>query len=346
MTRPVRVLSPSRRTGGVESVAVAVHQALRTTPSGSRLDAGIGELLRGRRPTGPWVATTWKVHALTSARHPGTAHAGFVLTHGAELTRDSNRALIALRSRSLLRAELLLAVSPLSLELLPPDLHDRVELLGPPVTTHLLSGVRRPARGPVRLLSVGRAVPRKGHDLAIAATRALAVDHDVRLDVVGPGPDLPRLRALAADPGSRADVRVHGPVSAATKERLLAATDCLLFLPRQEAGEYDGLGLVVLEAAACGVPAVVLDCGGSRYTVHAGRTGQLLPAESTPEDVAAAVLRVAADAAAGPAAVTFAQRFALPAWQERVRAVVRGERPGWQWPAPAGATTRNSEEIA
>ncbi|MGB8650864.1 MAG: glycosyltransferase [Mycobacteriales bacterium] len=335
------VFSPSASIGGVELVAQHVRAALAgASGGGGRLHAGLREIVRSPRPQGTWMGLTWKTQALVELRHPGLPHHGLLWLHGAELTRDGSRAHAALRSRTLAGAGALLAVSPLVPRLLPAGLRDRVQLIGPPVPTaqHATARpVNRRQRGKaLRLLSVGRAVPRKGHDVAIEVAALLARETAVRLDVVGPGPDLPRLTALA-DERSRPGlaVHVHGALSEVAKDQLYADADALLFLPRAEAGEYEGLGLVVLEAAARGCPAVVLDCGGSRYGVVDGRTGRLLPAQATAHEVAAAVGALVTSQHAREDAARYAASFSLESWQQRVRSVAQGQQPDWRWPSLA-----------
>jgi glycosyltransferase EpsE len=74
------------------------------------------------------------------------------------------------------------------------------------------------------------------------------------------------LEALAALPR----VRLLGQVG--DVERVYAAADVLLLLSRRE-----GLGMVALEAAACGVPTVAYAVTGVRDAVLHGRTGNLAP---------------------------------------------------------------------
>jgi glycosyltransferase involved in cell wall biosynthesis len=337
----VAVFTPSSSIGGVESVALAAHAALSEGGGCSQLHAGIRGIARSPRPGGTWMALTWKTEALANARHPGVRRRGQLWLHGAELTRDSSRLHRHLRARVLEGADALLAVSPLAVQLVPEDLRHRVQLMGPPVPAADRAADRGTPRddraratGRLRLLSVGRALPRKGHDLAIEVARVLSVSAPVELDVVGPGPDVPRLEQLAADaarPGLT--VRVHGAVPEAVKDRLYTSADVLLFLPRSEDGEFEGLGLVVLEAAARGCPAVVLDCGGSRFGVCEGRTGRVLPAQAQPRQIADAVTALVVDEQARAAAALFARHFELAAWRRRVRAAAAGEWPAWTWPS-------------
>ncbi|MCW2600014.1 MAG: hypothetical protein JWM02_1843 [Frankiales bacterium] len=337
---PIPVFTPSASIGGVEMVARQVYTALSDGDGCSRLHVGLHGIAGSARPRGRWMALTWKTEAAAMLRHPGVLDRGLLWLHGAELTRDSGRVHTYLRSRVLNGTDQLLAVSPLALQLLPPHLRERVQLVGPPVPAadHAAAHAygrdpRAPGSGGLRLLSVGRAVARKGHDRAIEVARLLADSAAVRLDVVGPGPDISRLEELAAAASCTGlTIHVHGTVTDLVKDQLYADADALLFLPRAEAGEYEGLGLVVLEAAARGCPAVVVDCGGSRYGVADGRSGIVLPPEASTQDIAEAVAALTSTDHARQAAARFAAGFALSAWQRRVRALAAGDRPDWRWP--------------
>lgn len=322
------VFSPSNQTGGVERLAAEVSAA-----TGGPLHAGLGAISGSRRPAGPWMAVTWKTHAAAVLRHPGVGGNGVAWVHGADLTRDGEGPWVWLRNRTLACAPLLAASSPTPLELLPSDLLERVELIGPPIAALVPAPAMDRSDGRLRLVSVGRAVPRKGHDLAVEVAARLSTTTPVRLDVVGPGPDEPRLKSMAAAADSpRLSVAIHGHVRPEVRDQLLADADALLFLPRAEEGEFEGLGMVMLEAAAHGCPAVVLACGGSKFGVLDGVTGRLLPAGSKAGEIADAVQEVVADPATRQAAVRFADHFSLADWQQRVRAVAAGERVGWRWP--------------
>jgi glycosyltransferase involved in cell wall biosynthesis len=334
----VPIFSSSLGVGGVEAVADNVHQTLVAAGYPSALYAGERQIAFSGRPPDAWFAMTWKAHALALTRHPKPARPGFVWTHGAELTRDRRRVMQRLRERSLQTSERLLAVSPLSLGLLPRELHPKLALIGPPILLPEHAPHAPPARlsatdGPLQLLSIGRAVPRKGHDKAIAVARSLARKTPVVLRIVGPGPDLPRLRALAEDGTSALDVQFLGHVHEDVKARLYDSSHALLFLARNEGTEYEGLGLVVLEAAAHECPAVVLDCGGSRFTTVDGQSGLVLYQEAPVGAIADAVHEVATQPAFRSAARRYATNFDVARWQQRVLTVLKGERLLWEWPS-------------
>ena len=108
------------------------------------------------------------------------------------------------------------------------------------------------------LLSLGRLVPYKRVDLAIAAAESLGLP----LIVAGDGPDRPRLEALA---GPR--TRFLGAVSEAEAGRLLATCAAFVFCADED------FGIAPLEANAHGAPVVALDHGGAAETMLPGRTG-------------------------------------------------------------------------
>lgn len=124
------------------------------------------------------------------------------------------------------------------------------------------------------ILCFGRLVPRKGVDRLIRAlpeiTRRVP---DAVLVVGGVGPELRRLRRLAAR--AKAPVVFAGRVDERDAPTLYA-TASVFALPvadRWRGLEVEGLGVVLLEAAACGVPCVTGRSGGTPEAVLDGRTG-------------------------------------------------------------------------
>jgi glycosyltransferase involved in cell wall biosynthesis len=113
--------------------------------------------------------------------------------------------------------------------------------------------------GGILLASVGRLNREKGFDVAIAAVARLAPDHpDVRLLVIGDGEYEEQLRALTARLGVEELVLFVGPQDVDGVARHLQAADVFVFPTIRD----EAIGLVLLEAMACGVPVVASRIGG------------------------------------------------------------------------------------
>jgi glycosyltransferase involved in cell wall biosynthesis len=141
----------------------------------------------------------------------------------------------------------------------------------------------------VMVLSVARLSPEKGLDTVI---RAAADAGDPRLVVVlvGAGPEEGRLRALARTLGVRLVLAGDRPWESVVEAYV--AADVFALLSRREPW-----GVVVNEAAACGLPLVLADQVGAAFDLlRPGENGMLVPAD----DVAAAT-RAFAELANDPA---------------------------------------------
>lgn len=142
----------------------------------------------------------------------------------------------------------------------------------------------RPARDganredPVRILSVGRAVAKKGFDDLLRALAALPGDLHWRFAHVGGGELLDSLKAQANAQNLGAKVAFLGPKAQPDVVSLLRDAD-LFVLPAKEAasGDRDGLPNVLMEAASQGLAIVATDFAGIPEFIRDGIEGQLVP---------------------------------------------------------------------
>ena len=140
----------------------------------------------------------------------------------------------------------------------------------------------RPARDgtdpadPVRIVSVGRAVEKKGFDDLLRALAALPADLHWRFAHLGGGDRLDSLRALAAEAGIAGRVAFLGPKPQPDVLALLREAD-LFVLPSRQAddGDRDGLPNVLMEAASQRLAIVATRFGGIPEFVRSGLDGEL-----------------------------------------------------------------------
>jgi glycosyltransferase involved in cell wall biosynthesis len=106
------------------------------------------------------------------------------------------------------------------------------------------------------IVYVGRLLAHKQVHLLIEATRLLRERRPhATLLIIGDGPERPALERLAATLAMRESVRFTGQLRTSTEVYAHLKASRVLALPSKR----EGFGTVVLEAWACGVPAVVCD---------------------------------------------------------------------------------------
>src|ERR1051325_5103774 len=113
--------------------------------------------------------------------------------------------------------------------------------------------VEAASRARIEILFVGQLVRRKGVDLLLDALAPLWAEYPtLRLTLIGEGDERAALESQAAASGFRDRVTFAGARPADEVRTRLMAAD-LLVLPSR----WDGWGMVVNEALAAGVPAIV-----------------------------------------------------------------------------------------
>ena len=252
-----------------------------------------------RRPgvTGVF-ADSWK----SVERLPALPVPIVVLAHGAEWplipTPEKRRRIVAAASK----AHRIIAVSEYTaarVRAYAADLADRITVIHPPIepqpmaSSQATAAIRALRRGDGPLLAtLARLEPRKGVDVTLQAIAELAPTHPALTYVVaGGGDDLPRLRALTESLGLANRVRFLGRVDEDAKAALLAEAD-LFVMPTRQAGEsVEGFGIIYLEAAWHGLPAVAGQEGGGGEAVRDGVTGLVVDG-ADPAAVAGALRRL------------------------------------------------------
>jgi len=149
---------------------------------------------------------------------------------------------------------------------------DQVEIVPPGLDR--FAEPEDPASGPVRLLSVGTIIPRKGHVLLVAALARLE-SPDWHLTIIGSlerDPACVRsLRAAIVEHGLGARVSLPGEYPPDRLPDAYRAAD-IFVLP----SFHEGYGMVYAEAMAHGLPIIATDAGAIPDTVPPG-AGILVP---------------------------------------------------------------------
>jgi len=136
------------------------------------------------------------------------------------------------------------------------------------------------------IISVGRLVHRKGQDKLIASLPAIkAAVPNVHLVLVGVGPYQKHLEKLALKMKVSNCVTFIGRINYAELPRYICLGDIFAMPSRSRffGLEVEGLGIVYLEASACGLPVVGGKSGGAPDAVLAGETGFVVDGTNTLE---------------------------------------------------------------
>jgi glycosyltransferase involved in cell wall biosynthesis len=180
---------------------------------------------------------------------------------------------------------------------------------------------REPPRVPM-VMFAGRMTAIKGGAIAVRAVAAAArrIAEPVKLIMAGDGPERLRLEALALERG--VDARFPGWVSGERRTSLFRASS-LVVVPSLWPEPF---GLVGLEAAVHGVPAVAFDAGGIGEWLRDGVNGALVRERGDAGALGAAIARLLGDtrqlARCGAGAVAVARELSIDAHVSTVERVL------------------------
>jgi phosphatidyl-myo-inositol dimannoside synthase len=163
---------------------------------------------------------------------------------------------------------------------------DRVEVVNPMAEA---PPDWRPHPIPGRILYAGRLVAKKGAlELVRDVWPRVADEHpEARLHIVGDGPMRAAVEEAARTAPHADRIQVLGRVPRERLEEEFRQADVFAMVSRSTPGDFEGFGIVNIEAAVRGVPVVAYDADGVRDAVEHGRTGLVLP-DLDPQAAAAA----------------------------------------------------------
>jgi len=150
--------------------------------------------------------------------------------------------------------------------------------------------------GPIRIVTVGRLIEKKGFDLLLHALAEQPADMpEYHCTIMGGGEEAEALESLRDALKLKGKVDFTGPVpNHEVRERLQAADLFVLPCRIAKSGDRDGIPVVLMEAMASGVPVIAGDIPSIRELVAHDKSGLLVAPESGAE-LGAAITRLLRD---------------------------------------------------
>lgn len=185
-----------------------------------------------------------------------------------------------------------------------------------------------------RIMAAGRLDPQKGFDILVDAWRTVARKHpDWTLDIYGPSDTTGRIHADLQSRINEAGLSHSITLCGVCRDMARAYSEHSAFVL---SSRFEGFGLVLLEAMACGVPCVSFDCPhGPSEIITDGSDGLLVPfrglsdskraealAESLCRMIESRDMRLALSDAAIKKAATFGRDAIIDRWIELFRSII------------------------
>jgi glycosyltransferase involved in cell wall biosynthesis len=150
---------------------------------------------------------------------------------------------------------------------------------------------------PVRLVSVGRAVGKKGYDVLLKALSLLPADLHWRFEHIGAGELTSQLKTLATELGVSDRIAWKGALDQTDVLAHYRTSDIFALACRITAdGDRDGLPNVLVEASSQRLPCVSTAISGVPELLVDGENGRVVPSED-PQALAAALEQLIRDPA-------------------------------------------------
>jgi len=167
------------------------------------------------------------------------------------------------------------------------------------------------------IVSVGRLVHRKGQDHLIQAMpEILKSVPDAHILMVGQGPYLSHLKKLVQELNLIDHVSFIGRIQYAQLPQYICAGDIFAMPSRSRffGLEVEGLGIVYLEASACGLPVIAGSSGGAPDAVLDGVTGIVVDGENN-QEIATAAIKLLQDLAGSKAMGLAGREWIIENWR-------------------------------
>jgi len=138
---------------------------------------------------------------------------------------------------------------------------------------------RKKSREPIKILTIGRLIEKKGHKYAIQAIAKIIKKYkNIEYIIAGDGPSRSKLEGLVSELRIKDHIRFLGEVEQNEVLRLYQQAH-IFILPSITAnnGDQEGIPIVLMEAQATGLPIVSTYHSGVPEVVVDGKSGFLVP---------------------------------------------------------------------
>ncbi len=217
-----------------------------------------------------------------------------VYTYGTEITGLKTKSLKAIfLKRVLSEAETLYVLGPYTHSLLKRSgIDKKVKVVSPKIDYQPALFKMERKSDPFKILSVGRLVYHKGHDILIRAVAQLPSELKWSLTIIGRGPLEKKLNSLSANLGVQDKVNIYADADDTALESEYKEASLFVLPSREDRKGTEGFGIVLLEAMNHGIPIIASNSGGIPDVLDNGRCGELVEPNS-PESLALAIQKLA-----------------------------------------------------
>ena len=161
-------------------------------------------------------------------------------------------------------------------------IRDNIQIVNPGINAIAFKKAKRSANP--TFTYVGRLKHYKNIDVAIKAQAIISKKYnEARLFIAGKGEEENYLKGLAKELGTNGSVVFKGFISEKSKAKLLSSSWAAI-----QPSSFEGWGITVIEANACGIPVIASKTNGLSDSVVDGVTGLLVP-QGNPEVLAKAM---------------------------------------------------------
>lgn len=178
-----------------------------------------------------------------------------------------------------------------------PELHHKLKLVNPGIIDFVpevkessLNWIKEKyqLKDSFILFSLGRLVKRKGFDMVIEAVNKIAKSHDVKYFIAGSGPKQAYLESLVKK-YKQTNVYFLGSLSDEEKWSWMKIMNVFIMPARQIGPDFEGFGIVYLEANLFKKPVIAGKSGGVSDAVEHGLNGLMVNPEDQ-EEIKLAIL--------------------------------------------------------